>query len=119
MDNTLCTNTGHINIILHHPYDPNLVLLCFIIHKAGCLPSHSVQKMIFFIYIFFIVSKVKCSILFNKKYYFPILRHEVSQRGLVKDGYQTGREKTYSGTSTAELPVGLCSQLKLSGTSKD
>ena len=48
----------HINIILHHAYDPNLVLLCFIIHKTGFLRSHSVQKMIFFIYIFFIVSKV-------------------------------------------------------------
>ena len=28
-------------------------------------------------------------------------------------------KETYLGTSTAELPVGLCSQLKLSGTSKD
>ena len=107
MDNTLCTNTGHINIILHHPYDPNLVLLCFIIHKTGCLPSHSVQKMIFFIYIFFIVSKVKCSILFNKKYYFPILRHEVSQRGLVKDGYQTGRERDILGYFHCRASCGL------------
>lgn len=74
--------------------------------------------MILSIYIIFIVSKVKCSILFNKKYYFPILRHEVSQHGLVKDVYQEGKE-TCLGTSTAELPVGLCSQLKLSGTSKD
>ena len=47
--------TGHINIILHHAYDPNLVLLCFIIHKTGCLPSHSVQKMIFFIYFLLLV----------------------------------------------------------------
>lgn len=97
----------HINIILHHAYDPNLVLLCFIIHKTGCLPSHSVQKMIFFIYIFFIVSKVKCSILFNKKYYFPILRHEVSQCGLVKDGYQTGRERDILGYFHCRASCGL------------
>ena len=108
----------HINVILHH--DPNLVLLCFIIQKTGCLPSHSVQKMILSLYILFIVSKVKCSILLNNKYYFPILRHEVSQHGLVKDVYQAGRERDMLvGTSTAELPVGLCFQLKLSGISKD
>ena len=70
VDNTLCTNTVHINVILHHAYDPSSVLLCFIIQKTGCLPSHSVQKMILFIYIFFIVINVKCSILFNKKILF-------------------------------------------------
>ena len=105
MDNTLCTNTGHINIILHH--DPNLVLLCFIIQKTGCLPSHSVQKMILSIYIIFIVSKVKCSILFNNKYYFPILRHEVSQHGLVKDVYQAGRERDMLGYFHCRASCGL------------
>lgn len=68
VDNTLCSNTVDINIILHH--DPNLVLLCFIIQKTRCLSSHSVQNMILSIYIIFIVSKVKCSILFNKKILF-------------------------------------------------